>query len=116
MELKKFNRGKKEFPFFTGLYFRDEKTFFALYPTGKCSMMYYEEIEYPLHKNLHIDLVVTEPWREFSIEEYGIYIKYHTSKYLGFDVWSEEEDVDLFYRIKKRYKDDEFYKKYTGGN
>lgn len=113
---KEFYKGYSPFPRISGLYFKDEKTFFALYPTEKGPMMYYEEVEYPLHKNLHINLVVTEPWRTFSIEEYGIYIRYRTSKYLGFDVWSEEEDVDLFYQIMKYYKDDEFYKKYTADN
>ncbi len=110
---KEFYRNKKRFPNFTGFYFKDEKTFFALYPTEKGPMMYYNEIEYPLYKNLHINLAIEEPWRTFSIIEYDIYIKYRTSKYLGFDVWSEEEDVDLFYRIQKYYQDDDFYKKYT---
>ena len=52
-------------------------------------------------------------WREFHIEEYNINIKYRTSQYIGFDVWSEEEDVDLFYQIKQSYKHEEYYKKFT---
>ena len=96
-----------------GFYFKDESTFFALYALGHRLIMYYEGKGYPLHKNLHINLAIKEPWRTFSIVEYDIYIKYRTSKYLGFDVWSEEEDVDLFYRIQKYYQDDDFYKKYT---
>ena len=52
-------------------------------------------------------------WREFHIEEYDIRIRYRTSSYIGFDVWSEEEDVDLFYQIEQSYKNDEYYKKYT---
>lgn len=74
--------------------------------------MYYEGKEYPLKKNLHISLIKTEKLREFFIEEYNICIKYRTSPYIGFDVWSNEEDVDLFYQIEQSYKNDEYYKKF----
>ena len=50
---------------------------------------------------------------EFRIEEYNICIKYRTSPYIGFDVWSDQEDVDLFYQIEQSYKNDEYYKKFT---
>ena len=40
---------------------------------------------------------------EFRIEEYDIYIKYRTSSYIGFDVWSNEGDVDLYYQIEQFY-------------
>lgn len=75
--------------------------------------MYYGGNEYPLNKKLHIKLRKMGEWREFCIEDYDIHIKYRTSKYIGFDVWSEEEDVDLFYQIEKYYKSDEYYKKFT---
>ncbi|MGN0494671.1 MAG: hypothetical protein ACI4GW_00450 [Lachnospiraceae bacterium] len=76
-------------------------------------MMYYEGKEYPLKKNLHISLKKTEKLREFCIEEYNIYIKYYTSPYIGFDVWSDEKDVDLFYQIEQSYRNDEYIKRYT---
>lgn len=75
--------------------------------------MYYEGKEYPLMKDLHICLTKTGKSREFRIEEYNICIKYCTSPYIGFDVWSDEENVDLFYQIEQSYKNDEYYKKFT---
>lgn len=110
---KEYDKGKKRIPHYTGSYFRDENTFFALYPTKKGPVMYYEGKEYPLRKDLHISLTKEEKLREFRIEEYNICINYHTSPYIGFDVWSEEKDVDLLYRIEQFYKDDEFYQRYT---
>lgn len=110
---KEYNRGRKQIPYFTGLYFKDEDTFFALYPTVDGPIMYYEGKEYPLKKDLHIRLVKTGNLREFFIEEYNICIQYCTSPYIGFDVWSEEMDVDLFYQIEQSYKNDEYYKKFT---
>ena len=110
---KTYSKDKKKIPYFTGLYFKEDTIFFALYPTKNGPVMYYEKKEYPLKKNLHINLIKKENLREFCIEEYDIHIKYHTSKYIGFDVWSNEEDVDLFYQIEQSYKNDEYYKKYT---
>jgi len=110
---KSFYKTEKQIPYFTGLYFRDKDTFFALYPTEDGPIMYYGGNEYPLNKKLHIKLRKMGDWREFCIEDYDIHIKYRTSKYIGFDVWSEEEDVDLFYQIEKYYKSDEYYKKFT---
>ena len=110
---KKFDKGKWQVPYFQGLYFRDEDTFFALYPTENGPMMYYEGREYPLKKDLHIRLTKMDKLRKFCIDEYHICIQYHTSPYIGFDVWSEEEDVDLFYQIEQSYKNDDYYKKYT---
>ncbi len=110
---KEYNKGKKRMPYYMGEYFRDENTFFALYPVGNGLIMYYEGKEYPLRKDLHISLEKKGKLREFRIEEYKICINYHASPYIGFDVWSEEKDVDLFYRIEQSYKDDDFYKKYT---
>jgi hypothetical protein len=75
--------------------------------------MYYKRELFPLKKDLHISLIKREDCREFCIEEYDIRIKYRTSRYIGFDVWSEEEDVDLLYQIAKYYKDDKYYEKFT---
>lgn len=113
---KEFNKGKKQIPCYTGSYFRDEKTFFALYPTEKGPIMYYEGIEYPLKKDLHIRLKKEGKSREFCIEEYNICINYFASPYIGMDVWSEEKYVDLFYQIEQSYKKDEYYEKFTKKN
>lgn len=111
--IKSFYKEKKKIPQYTGAYFKDDKTFFALYPTESGPMMYFKGKEYPLKKNLHISLKKKDKWRRFHIWEYGIHIKYRTSRYIGFDVWSTEMDVDLFYRIEQSYKTDEFYEKYA---
>ena len=110
---REYNNGKKQMPYFTGKYFKEENIFFALYPTDNGPIMYYEGKEYPLKKDLHIYLTKTEKSREFRIEEYNICIQYRTSQYVGFDVWSDEKDVDLFYQIEQSYKDNEYYKKFT---
>lgn len=39
--------------------------------------------------------------------------KYRTSPYIEFDVWSDEEDVDLFYQIEQSYQNDDYYKRFT---
>lgn len=70
-------------------------------------MMYYRKMQYPLTPDLHIRVNKMDDLREFTIEEYGILIKYKTSPYIGFDVWAEEEDVDLFYQIEQNYKKEE---------
>lgn len=75
--------------------------------------LYYKGNKYQLRKDLHISLRIMDTEREFRIEEYDICIKYCTSPYIGFDIWSDEEDVDLFYQIKHSYKNDEYYKKFT---
>lgn len=90
----------------------DERTFFAIYPTEKGPIMYYEGNEYALNKKLHITLKKNGKNRTFRIDEYNIRIDYFESPYIGMDVWSDEEDVDLFYQIAKFYRDDEYYKKY----
>lgn len=97
---------------FSGWYFDDYGVFFAIYPAEHGPMMYYEGKEYVLHKGLHISLRIDGKEREFTIEEYNIKIKYLESPYIGFDAWSNEEDVDLFYQIAQFYQDDEYYKKY----
>lgn len=102
-----------EFEKFDGFYFKDEKTFFAIFASDKGPQLYFKEKEYQLKKDLHINLKKRDAWREFCIEEYDICIQYHTSPYIGFDVWSREEDVDLFFQIQQSYKNDEYYKKFT---
>lgn len=109
---RNFYKGKN-YPYFTGLYFRDSNIFFALYPTEVGPVAYYNEKEYPIHKDLSIYLSREHKIREFVIEDYNIKISYDTSPYIGFDVWSTEIDVDLFYMIEQSYKKDEFYKKFT---
>lgn len=110
---RSFQKGKKRFPYFTGLYFRDENTFFAIYPTLKGPMMYFDSKEYVLHPNLHISFERNGKKRKFFIEEYNICIQYYESKYLDFDVWSTEMDVDLFYQIYASYKKESYYEKFT---
>lgn len=110
---KEYYKAKKKIPYFTGFYYKHDDIFFALYPTVNGPIMYYEGKEYPLKKDLHISLLKMERLRVFSIKEYNICIKYSTSPYIGFDVWSEEIDIDLFYQIKQLYKNDDYYKKFT---
>lgn len=110
---KTYNKEKKQINSFTGLYFKDENTFFALYPTENGPIMYYEGKKYPLKKDLDIRLVKEGKLRKFLIREYNICIQYNTSPYIDFDVWSGEEDVDLFYQIFKQYRNEEYYKMFT---
>lgn len=110
---KSFYKEKQRIPLYTGAYFKDEKTFFALYPTKSGPMIYYKGKEYPIKKRLHITLHKKDKWRRFHIWEYGIHIKYCTSRYIGLDVWSTEMDVDLFYLIQQSYKTDSFYENYA---
>lgn len=98
---------------FTGLYYRDKYNFFGIYPSYLGPIMYYQGKEYQLFPYLHITVKKMGDWRIFNIEEYNIHIRYRTSKYIGFDVWSQEEDVDLFYQIEQSYKKQEYYDKFT---
>ena len=50
------------------------------------------------------------------IDEYKIEIPYCESKYEGIDVWSNREDVDLFYQIEQSYKRPDYYKKFSRYN
>ena len=52
-------------------------------------------------------------YKKIVKKTYIICNKYRTSPYVGFDVWSDEKDVDLFYQIEQSYKDNEYYKKFT---
>lgn len=108
-----FVKEAKENMGFFGLFYRNENTFFALIRTIGGPVMFYKGKEYEVSPELHIQLVRDGKKRKFSIEEYGIEIEYPTSKYLDFDPWSTEPDVDLFAQIELGYKTEAFYKKYT---
>lgn len=98
---------------FKGSYFKDQNTFFAVYPTRNGPYIFYRNRNYPIYKELTMILEVDGAHRKFTVAEYGIEISYQQSKYLGFDVWSEEMDIDLFYMITQSYKNDMFYSRYT---
>ncbi|RJX39112.1 hypothetical protein D3P09_16595 [Paenibacillus pinisoli] len=111
--------GKKEFstikkiPGFTGLYYMDQASFFAIYPTKSGPCIYYGGKEFSINKELTISLLKNDKQRKFTISDYDIEIEYRESPYIDFDVWSEEVDVDLFYMIEQSYKSDDFYERYT---
>ena len=73
---------------FTGLYFKDKATFFAIYPTESGPEVYYNGDVYQIHPKLSISLKKMGEDREFSIHEYDIIIKYKESPYIGIDFWS----------------------------
>ena len=98
---------------FTGLYFKDNTTFFAIYPTSTGPKIYYNNKEYSINKSLGITLQKINKNRRFIIEDYGIEIAYNESPFIGMDEWSEEIDVDLFFMIEQRYKEQSFYDRYT---
>ena len=98
---------------FTGLYFRDDDTFFAIYPTASGPTAYYRDREYRITPELAISLEKDGKDRRFRIGEYGIEIDYRESPYIGFDAWSDEIDVDLFFMIEQRYREQGFYDRYT---
>ena len=99
---------------FTGLYFKDDTTFFArLYPTENGPIAYYKAKEYEINPNLTIFLIKNGKNRKFCIQEYNIEINYEESPFIGMDAWSEEIDVDLFFMIATTYKNQDFYETYT---
>jgi len=110
-----FYRGDKKVPGFTGLYFRDDCTFFAIYPSVDGPTVFFGGKEYAINVALTITLSKDGQSRTFRIDDYGIVISYMTSPYIGVDIWSDEIDVDLFFMIAQRYKDQGFYDRYTLG-
>lgn len=98
---------------FKGFYYRRPKVFFALFATKEGPMIYYNNKQYRLSPDLNISIEKKENKNIFCIEEYDIQIIYFDSNYLDMDIWSKREDVDLFYQIKKSYKDKKYYKKFT---
>ena len=108
----------EEFPVykgvFTGLFFKDDETFFAIYPTKEGPKIYFEGEKYLISKDLTIQVYKEGKNRQFIIKDYGIEISYRESPFIGTgDMFSEEIDVDLFYMIKQSYKTPEFYEQYT---
>jgi len=123
-----FYRGKKKIPSFTGFYYCENRETFlgstselpndgtkiiALYPTPDGPRFYYEGKEYIIHPNLNIQLRKKGKKRKFKNKDYGIKIDYLESKWINWDSWSTEIDVDLFYMIEQLYKNQEFYDQYT---
>ena len=111
-----FYKTKKKIKGFTGIYFKDDYTFFALYPAKNDPTIFFNGKEYSINRNLQITLAKQGKNRRFIIEDYGIEIDYIESKYLDWDVWSDEISIDLFFMIEQRYKTEEFYEQYTLAN
>ena len=99
-----------------GLYFRDYRTFFALYATSEGPTIYYGGKEYRITPNLNISLVKNGGNCRFFIEDFKVVVDYAESPFIGLDGWSYEIDVDLFIRIKQQYKEQSFYERYTLGS
>ena len=108
-----FYKGEKLSKGYTGLYFRDDNTFFAVYPSKEGAMIHFKGKNYPLTDKLIISLAKSEKQRTFRIDDYDIEINYIESPYIGFDSWSDEIDVDLFYKITQLYKDKDFHDRHT---
>ena len=101
---------------FTGLYYRDDNYFFGIYPTEDGPIAYFEGKEYKVHRDLDIQYIRSGKDRKFKIVDYNIEIDYTEMDRLGWDLsWLEEDEVDLFCMIEKRYKGQEFYEQYTLG-
>ena len=96
-----------------GLYYENDRIFFAIYKTANGPMLCCNEKVYPLTSELTISVDKMGDSRHFSIKEYGIEIDYPTSEFIDMDVWSAEEDVDLFVSIANNYHNREFYERYT---
>jgi len=108
-----FYKGKKKVSGFTGLYYKNDSVFFAIYPSEKGPLIFYKNTEYKINKDLSINVLRQGSSRRFDIKEYGIKIDYSESLYTGFDSWSDEVDVDLFYMIEQNYSEPSFYEQYT---
>lgn len=98
---------------FTGLYFKNDNHFFGVYPTVNGPIIYYEGKEYEVNPSLDIQLSKNGKFGKFEIIDYSIEIDYLESDRIGWDVWSDEIDVDLFFMLEQRYKKQEFYDQYT---
>jgi len=117
-----FYRGTKKVPGFTGLYYSENNGFvtpddgikiFAIYPTQIGPVVYYEDKEYEINRELTITLSKEGKNRIFRIADYNIEVNYIESPYIGMDSWSDEIDVDLFFMIEQRYQDQDFYDQYS---
>ncbi len=98
---------------FTGLYYKNDECFFAIFPTSGGPYIYYNKKIYPITKELIIEYIDLENKGIFKIKDYNMEIKYNYSKYLDFDSWSQKEDIDIFYKIFSNYKMDSFYQLYS---
>ncbi len=98
---------------YTGLYFEDSITFFALFPTPTGPKIFYNNNTYEINCDLTIEIKKQGKKRRFRIKDYDIEIRYVESKYIDFDIWSTEIDVDLFYYIEQSYRTTEFYEQFT---
>lgn len=52
-----FFKSEKKSPGFTGLYFRNDETFYAIYPTEKGPIIFYNNKEYDINGDLSIELI-----------------------------------------------------------
>ena len=117
-----FYRGDKKIPGFTGFYHcedydclppPDGTKIFALYPTQAGPIAYYDGKEYAIKPELTVTLSKEGTSGTFRIHEYNLEVSYEEPWCIGFDPWSDEIDVDLFFMIEQCYKTDSFYEKYT---
>jgi len=104
---------EKKISRFTGVYFKNDDNFFAIFPTSNGPIAYYKGEEYLINRDLTIVVQKEGKNRKFEIKEYNIVINYIEPQYIGFDAWSSEIDLDLFYMISQRYKKEEFYNQFT---
>ena len=102
-----------KFTGFTGLYYKDDNYFFAIYPSKNGPIIFFNGEEYKVNNSLSISLLKNGKNRKFCIQEYNIEINYEESPFIGMDAWSEEIDVDLFFMIATTYKNQDFYETYT---
>ena len=94
---------------YTGVYFKNDATLLALFPSKEGPRIFFKGKIFPLDKALTINWGKLDEKRYFSIKEYGIDIVYDALEY-GWDNWSYEEDVDLLLRISQQYKNEDFVK------
>lgn len=98
---------------YTGTYFQNEETFFALYPTKEGPKIYFEGKEYSISRDLEITVKKDDKRRVFAIRDFSLLIKYVLPYPIGYDWWSTEETEDLFYYLANNYKKERFYELYT---
>jgi hypothetical protein len=110
---REFYKGKNKTPNFHGVFFEDEKTFFALYSSISGPKIFYQGKEYDINKELNVCLTDRDGAHKFTISEYGINIVYKDSDLLDWDWWSTRDGIDIFYILDRDYKTDEFYDWYT---
>lgn len=110
-----------KFRHFTGNYFEDDNTFFALYASHEGPMIYYDGTEYSIKPNLDIKVIYDNSNEDEDkpnrrkicvIHDYDIYIEYDEPLF-GYNSWSEKIDVDLFFKLEQEYKTRKFYANYT---